>query len=124
MPDIDYNNERRSVHPETYRALEAVDAAITGDPAETEDCFNLLKFYVDRWQRELAEYKPEEIGQTEEESEKEVINDDESFDNFLDDATHAVRGMWEDRGGEKLGEEETYALNDLLTAFFQDKRKA
>lgn len=49
--------------------------------------------------------------------------DTKIFDEFLDDATHAVRDLWETASaGQKLGENETYALNDLLTAFFQDKR--
>jgi hypothetical protein len=42
------------------------------------------------------------------------------FDTFLDDATHAVRDMWENIGGRELGENEQYALNDLLTQFFAE----
>jgi hypothetical protein len=48
--------------------------------------------------------------------------DEDGFDEFLQDATLAVRDMWESRGGEKIGEHEAQALNDALTAFFADKR--
>lgn len=45
-----------AVHRTTYEALEAVDAQMfTGDPGETEDMFNLLKFYVDRWATKMKE---------------------------------------------------------------------
>lgn len=44
------------------------------------------------------------------------------FDEFLQDATLAVREMWEDRGGEQMGEFETQSLNDVLSAFFNDKK--
>ena len=45
-----------AVHPATYKALETVDAQMfTGDPGETEDMFNLLKFYVDRWAKKMEE---------------------------------------------------------------------
>lgn len=47
---------------------------------------------------------------------------EDDFDAFLDDATHKVREMWEDRHGRPLTIDELYALNDLLTAFFADKR--
>lgn len=45
-----------AVHPATFEALEAVDAQMfSGDPGETEDMFNLLKFYVDRWTAKMKE---------------------------------------------------------------------
>lgn len=50
------------------------------------------------------------------------IKDESGFDEFLDDATHAVHDMWTERGGAKLDIDGLYALNDLLTAFFGDKK--
>jgi len=47
---------------------------------------------------------------------------DDNFDAFLDDATHKVSELWEDCQGRTLTIDELYALNDLLTAFFADKR--
>lgn len=44
------------------------------------------------------------------------------FDTFLDDATHKVKEMWQGCQGRPLTMDELYALNDLLTAFFADKR--
>lgn len=43
------------------------------------------------------------------------------FDEFLNDATLAVRELWEKATGQTLDQDATYALNDLLTAFFRDK---
>ena len=45
-----------------------------------------------------------------------------TFDEFLDDATHSVRAVWQERGGRALTQDEVYALNDALTGFFTDKR--
>lgn len=47
---------KNAVHPAIYKALETVDAQMfTGDPGETEESFNLLKFYVDRWTKKMKE---------------------------------------------------------------------
>lgn len=40
---------------------------------------------------------------------------------FLDNATHAVKDVWERVSGRKLSENELYALNDAIAAFFTDK---
>lgn len=49
---------------------------------------------------------------------------DDKMDEFLNDATLAVREMWESNYPEMpLGENETYALNDVLAAFFHDKSR-
>lgn len=40
--------------------------------------------------------------------------DGEQFDDFLDDATHAVADLWEKNGGESMKINEKYALNDGL----------
>jgi hypothetical protein len=48
---------------------------------------------------------------------------DEAFDEFLNDATLAVRDIWEKASGDKMRETEIYALNDVLTAFFNDKKE-
>lgn len=53
---------------------------------------------------------------------KDVLNKDDDFDEFLDDATHMITDMWNDRGGQLMGINEKYALNDLLTQFFGNKR--
>lgn len=39
-------------------------------------------------------------------------------DEFLNDATLAVRDLWEAATGLRMGTEETDTLNDLLTAYF------
>lgn len=49
------------------------------------------------------------------------MNNDK-FDEFLDDATHDAADRWQKAGGKRLNTEELYALNDLLTAYFNDKR--
>jgi len=42
------------IHPDTAEALEHVDAAMfTGDPAETRPRFERMKFYIERWAREI-----------------------------------------------------------------------
>ena len=51
------------------------------------------------------------------------ITTDDGFDQFLDDATHAVHNMWCARGGSECGSGELYALNDAITAFFSDKKR-
>ena len=45
--------------------------------------------------------------------------DGEQFDDFLDDATHAVDDLWEKNGGESMKINEKYALKDLLAHFFE-----
>jgi len=63
----------------------------------------------------LAEYKQEEKAN--------VNGSDEDFDRFLDDSTHALKSIWESRQGRELTmEDDLYALNDVLTAFFSDRR--
>ena len=54
---------------------------------------------------------------------KTTMNDDE-FDEFLNDATHAVADLWAEVSGQTLtnAKNELYDLNDLLTAFFEGKR--
>jgi hypothetical protein len=47
---------------------------------------------------------------------------DEIFDKFLDDATHKVADLWEEVSGKTLTLEEKYRLNDVLTAFFSNKK--
>ncbi len=47
---------------------------------------------------------------------------DDTFDTFLDDATHEIAALWETVSGKTLTLEEKYALNDALTAFFSAKR--
>lgn len=49
------------------------------------------------------------------------VNNPSDYDDFLDDATHAVHDMWVERGGKKLDTDDLYALNDVLTEFFKDK---
>lgn len=49
------------------------------------------------------------------------VNTEEGMDNFLDNATHRVVEIWEGAGGQEIGLNEKYALNDVLTAFFADK---
>jgi hypothetical protein len=49
------------------------------------------------------------------------VNTDEGFDEFLQDATLALREMWEGRSGEEIGEHEAQHLNDLLNHWFSDK---
>lgn len=51
------------------------------------------------------------------------ITTDDGFDQFLDDATHAVHNMWCARGGSECGSGELYALNDAITAFFSGKKR-
>lgn len=50
------------------------------------------------------------------------VADEDGFDTFLDDATHAVHDIWQDRHGRPLTIDELYELNDLLTGYFGDKR--
>lgn len=47
---------------------------------------------------------------------------DESFDDFLQEATLEVSELWEQAGGVELTPTERQQLNDLLTGFFYDKR--
>ena len=47
---------------------------------------------------------------------------DEQHDDFLDDATHAVADAWEATGASPLTVEDKYALNDVLTAYFEGRR--
>ena len=49
--------------------------------------------------------------------------DNQHFDAFLDDATHKVSNMWERQSGSKLSTDEKYELNDVLTAFFGQRRE-
>ena len=49
------------------------------------------------------------------------MNED-TFDDFLDEATHEVEKIWWYNGGKELTTDELYALNDLLTQFFADKK--
>ena len=49
-------------------------------------------------------------------------NDDKEFDEFLDDASHAVADLWKSRGGAELTDDEKCDVNDLLTEYFRDKR--
>ncbi len=56
-------------------------------------------------------------------NEENNVYTNEGFDDFLQEATLFIRDLWEDRGGEKIGEYEAQALNDVLTSFFSDKRK-
>jgi hypothetical protein len=54
--NVDTSNANQSVHPRDYESLETIDATMfTGDPGETEDKFNLLVWYVERWHRRLKE---------------------------------------------------------------------
>jgi hypothetical protein len=46
-----------------------------------------------------------------------------SFDEFLNEATHAVHDLWVKAGGKKLDTDELYDLNDTLTAFFSSRRE-
>lgn len=46
----------------------------------------------------------------------------EGYDEFLDDITHTIHAVWTERGGRELSNDEMYALNDLLTAFFDSKK--
>jgi hypothetical protein len=48
--------------------------------------------------------------------------DQETFDIFVEDATHLVADKWDACGYMPLDDKRTDELNDLLTAFFQDKR--
>ena len=48
----------------------------------------------------------------------------EDFDEFLNEATHALRHLWLKYSGNILTTDETYALNDAVTAFFDGKRNA
>jgi hypothetical protein len=41
------------------------------------------------------------------------------FDDFLDDATHAVCELYEAAGGRKMDTNERYRLNDELERFFR-----
>ena len=50
------------------------------------------------------------------------VKDQNDFDEFLDDATHAIGNMWHRRGGRPLTSEELYEINDWLTAYFGGKR--
>ncbi len=45
----------------------------------------------------------------------------EKWDAFLDEATHSVHDAWVASGRRELTTYELYELNDVLTAFFQDK---
>lgn len=49
--------------------------------------------------------------------------DNETFDNFLDDATHIVYDLWRKAGGTGMSGDGMDALNDMLTEFFGDKRE-
>jgi len=52
----DLNNELRTLHPDTYKAFDHVDAAFfTGDPAESRIKWNTMKWYVERWAKALVE---------------------------------------------------------------------
>jgi hypothetical protein len=55
--------------------------------------------------------------------EERAMMTDETFDKFLDNATHRVADLWEEVSGKTLALEEKYRLNDVLTAFFSSKRK-
>jgi hypothetical protein len=48
--------------------------------------------------------------------------DDQSFDDFLQDATLALNDLWMKAGGTEMTVEGLQAVNDTLTAFFADKR--
>lgn len=48
--------------------------------------------------------------------------DNEIFDDFLNEATWAVRDLWEKVSKTKIKDDELYALNDVLTQFFADKK--
>ena len=50
------------------------------------------------------------------------MNDDD-FDNFLNEAVHAVVAEWEKRNGRTITTDEKYELNDLLSGYFNDKRE-
>jgi hypothetical protein len=51
-----------------------------------------------------------------------MTRDDDPFDDFLNEVTHVVHAAWTDAGGRALTSEELHQLNDLLTAFFADRR--
>lgn len=53
-----------------------------------------------------------------------VLHSEQDLDTFLDDMTHHLSDTWNDRGGQLMGLNEKYALNDLLTTFFTDKVQA
>lgn len=48
----------------------------------------------------------------------------EDFDEFLNEATLQLHGLWIKYGGNTLNSDEIYALNDAVTAFFDGKRNA
>lgn len=48
--------------------------------------------------------------------------DKQRYDVFLQEATLTVRDIYEEASGKTLGDMETQSLNDLLDAFFGDKR--
>lgn len=54
--------------------------------------------------------------------EKDAINKDEEFDEFLQDACMKLNDLWVQFGGTEMKSGELTALNDTLTAFFGDKR--
>jgi hypothetical protein len=46
------------MHPDTIQALEMIDAAMfTGNPTESIETYENLKFYFERWTRELKRHK-------------------------------------------------------------------
>lgn len=57
--DIDIHNEQRTFHPDTYKAFDHVDSAFfTGCPAESRIKWNTMKWYVERWARQLEATEP------------------------------------------------------------------
>jgi hypothetical protein len=53
----------------------------------------------------------------------ENIMNQKELDDFLDNATHAVANLYCKTSGEQLQEKELYALNDLITEFFQRRKQ-
>lgn len=47
--------------------------------------------------------------------------DQKQLDAFLDDATHAVAELYHKASGKQIDDKDLYALNDLLTEFFQKR---
>lgn len=52
---------------------------------------------------------------------KDVLYNVSTYDDFLDDAVHAVNELWLKAGGQILVDEELYDLNNKIQEFFQPK---
>ena len=52
-----------------------------------------------------------------------AMDDNNIYDTFLNESTHSVKDKWLEHGGKVLSTDELFQLNDLLTAFFDGKRK-